>query len=234
MTSNPATRSRLVRSSVSTPARTCAFRSRGSGQGDLDRVAVLVNPEVDRVIDRTSGSNRWPGPGAPAPPRAGHRDRPSLRVCRGGFSCVVCGRTGCERGSGHLSIRLQAVPSRGRAGLRRTACASAPSAWRLQGGRAPMGRRPCAGKAAADVEIIPAGRRSSQRARTASTPLRAPIPPVVTTIRDAQAGAWSGGGLGGSGVTPPGPAKCRPGSRGCRTSGQIPQVMPSCLPRRIV
>jgi hypothetical protein len=33
--------------------------------------------------------------------------------------------------------------------------------------------------------VITAGRRSSLRARTASTPLRAPIPPVVPSSRDA-------------------------------------------------
>ena len=43
-------------------------------------------------------------------------------------------------------MRLQAVPCRGRAGLRPDGMRVRYLAAPLTGGRAPMGRRPCAGK----------------------------------------------------------------------------------------
>jgi hypothetical protein len=50
-----------------------------------------------------------------------------------------------------LKRSFQAVPCRGRAGLRRTACAAATSRLRLPGGRAPEGRWPCAGKGSCET-----------------------------------------------------------------------------------
>jgi hypothetical protein len=50
-------------------------------------------------------------------------------------------------------------------------------------------------------------------ARPASTPLRAPIPPVVLLRSHSTHRPWSGGGIEVSGLTPPGPAEDWPGRR---------------------